>query len=230
MTMPQGPGGPQGYQGPQQGPPSQPGPVLANQPTQHLPVPGSGSPGANPQGSWPPGSGPWPQGQAGHPQGGPPTVQGTQPGGPGGPPVQFGPPSTTGHPRPQAATAIWILGAVSVVAIVAGLSIDENGRNAWDTVNAWGGLAIVGALLTMAPALGTASISTARAWQISACGAGALVLFWVLFVLPAAGSNTSLAVTVGVAAGVIATWIAPGRDQHAGELTDRSDQPRKNTW
>jgi hypothetical protein len=109
-----------------------------------------------------------------------------------------------------------VLGAVAVLGVVLGLSIAENGHNAWDSVNAWGGLAIAGALATLAPALGRgAGVSAQRAWQIAVCGAAALVLFWVLFVLPVVGSNTSLLTTVGVAAGVVAAWIAPGREDAA---------------
>ena len=43
-----------------------------------------------------------------------------------------------------------------------------------------------------------------------------LVLFWVLFTLPTVGSNTSLVTTVGAAAGIVAVWFAPGRDQQSG--------------
>ncbi len=106
-----------------------------------------------------------------------------------------------------------ILAFVSLAATVIGLSVDENGRNAWDSVHAWGGVAILGALLTFAPMVRSALNLTAhRAWQVAACGAAAFALFWVLFVLPDAGSNTSLVATVGAAAGIIAAWIAPGRE------------------
>jgi hypothetical protein len=117
----------------------------------------------------------------------------------------------------KAIAAVWTLGLISVAATVIGLTVKENGHNAWDSVHAWGGLAIAGAVLTLTPALGTSTgLSPHRAWQAAACGAAALVLFWVLFVLPAAGSNTSLVVTVGAAAGIVAAWIAPGREPVQG--------------
>jgi hypothetical protein len=125
---------------------------------------------------------------------------------------------------PKVISAIWALGLISIAGTVLGLSLDENGRNAWDSVNAWGGLAIAGAVATLTPALAQSmNISRERAWQAAVCGAGALLLFWVLFVLPNVGTNTSLLVTIGAAAGAIAAWIAPGRvpspdnrpDQHA---------------
>ena len=109
--------------------------------------------------------------------------------------------------------------------VVAGLSIDEDGANAWDTVHAWGGLAVLGALLTLAPMLSSSSLSPQRAWQISACGAAALACLGCCSSCPAPGSNTSLATTIGVAAGVIATWIAPGRENVSG-----GDRPRDHSW
>jgi hypothetical protein len=130
-----------------------------------------------------------------------------QPGGAGNPPAGPAP-----APKPKGAGAIALLGLVALVGVILGLSIAENGHTAWDSVNAWGGVAIAGALAVLAPALGrTVGLGPLRAWQVAVCGAGALVLFWVLFVLPSVGSNTSLLLTIGVAAGVIAAWIAPGR-------------------
>jgi hypothetical protein len=122
-------------------------------------------------------------------------------------------------PRPDAARhrAVWAFGLVSLAATVIGLSVEEDGRNFWDSVNAWGGLAILGAVLTLAPVLrSTLNLSAHRAWQVAAAGAGALGLFWVLFVLPAAGSNTSFVTTIGAAAGFGAVWIAPGRETESG--------------
>ncbi len=103
-----------------------------------------------------------------------------------------------------------------MLGVILGLSISENGVNAWQSVNAWGGVAVAGALAVLAPALGrSVGLGPQRAWQVAVCGAGALVLFWVLFTLPSVGSNTSLLTTIGVAAGVIAAWIAPGRAETA---------------
>lgn len=116
------------------------------------------------------------------------------------------------------------LALVGVVAVVVGLSLKENGTTGWQSVRAWGGLAVLGGLATLAPALGGSMMSPHRAWQVAACGAGALGLFWVLFVLPAVGSNTSLIVTIGTAAGVAAAWVAPGR------TTETESGPQHHTW
>jgi hypothetical protein len=188
---------------------------------------GQGYPGQHHQG--PPPQGPPPQG--------PPSTAAPPPGLPGAPTQQFqvgpggqwqpaGPPPKQPKPAkppvPKVISAIWVLGLISVAGTVAGLSIKEDGNNAWHSVHAWGGLAIAGALLTLAPAVaGSSNLTPQRAWQVATCGAGALLLFWVLFVLPAVGSNTSLVVTIGVAAGVIAAWIAPGREAEPGQRPDQ---------
>jgi hypothetical protein len=128
-------------------------------------------------------------------------------------------------PRPKGSGAVLVLGLVSVLGVVLGLSVAENGANAWDSVNAWGGVAIAGAVAVLAPALGRSrGLSVQRAWQVAVCGAGALVLFWVLFTLPSVGSNTSLLVTIGVAAGVVAAWIAPRDDSAAVAATSQQQQ------
>ncbi|WP_460606778.1 hypothetical protein [Jatrophihabitans fulvus] len=195
MTIPPAPYRPQ--QDPTQGFAGLPGPPpLPHQPAPQAPGGAGGMP---------------PTGRHGPGAGGPPQH-----------PPSFGPPSHTCAARAKGANAIWGLGLASAAAVIAGLSIPEDGATGWDTVHAWGGLAILGALLTLAP-VALSGLTAARAWQASVCGAGALVLFWVLFVLPAAGSNTSLVATVGVAAGVIATWIAPGREPVG-------DRPSRNTW
>lgn len=208
---PQGPGySPQHPQGqhpqgqPPQGPPS--GPIPAQHPGQH--------PAQHP-GQHPGQSAPTQQFQAG-------------PGGqwqPAGPP-----PKPHRPPVPKVISAIWALGLISIAGTVIGLSVNEKGANAWDSVHAWGGLAILGAALTLAPALaGSMNLTPQRAWQVATCGAGALLLFWVLFVLPSVGSNTSLIVTIGVAAGAIAAWIAPGRESGPGQRPDQHT-PDQHTW
>jgi hypothetical protein len=123
-------------------------------------------------------------------------------------------------PAVRGANVIWALGIVALAGVILGLSIDEDGRNAWDSVHAWGAVAIVGAVATLAPVLGLSlGRSAERLAMVAACGAGALVLFWVLFTLPAVGSNTSLLVTVGVAAGIIAAWIGAPRPVGAPRRT-----------
>ena len=113
--------------------------------------------------------------------------------------------------------ALTLFAAASLATVAIGVSVPEEGHNAWHTVKAWGGVALVAAALTFAPALGSALRLTAyRAWQVAAGGAGGLGLYWVLFVLPDIEKNTSLATTAGVAAGIVVAWIAPGRQPADG--------------
>ena len=149
-----------------------------------------------------------------YPQQGMPPQQGGQT-----PPPAYGPTQPTQYlppvappPTAEPHTAVWVLGLFSVLLVVLGITIDEGGSNAWHSVHAWGGLAIAGALLTLATVAGRSiGLGPQRAFQVAVAGAAALVLYWVLFVLPAVGSNMSLLTTLGVAAGVIAVWVAPGR-------------------
>jgi hypothetical protein len=142
-----------------------------------------------------------------------------------GPGYGYPPAGANGWPAPThqlpaaapGASTVWVLGLVAVIAVVAGLSISEDGRNAWDSVNAWGGLAVVGAILAAAGAWGpTFGLRGGRAPQLALVGAGLLGLFWVLLVLPSVGSNTSLVTTVGVLAGVAAAWKAQPDSGHGG--------------
>jgi hypothetical protein len=159
------------------------------------------------------------------PQGPPPEYAGPPPGyqPPGYPPPAYPPPGypPPRPPVPRVMIAIWTLAAISVAGVVLGLSLKEHDVNAWRIVHAWGAVAIIGAVLTAAPAFGAAAhVSPVRCWQVAVAGAAALAFFWILFVLPSVGSNTTLLATVGVVAGVAAAWIAPGRP-----AAEQSDPP-----
>jgi hypothetical protein len=190
-------------------PPGWSAPGAPDAPTQYLPISGSEDAGRRPPPEGPP---------PGHPAGPPrreraeyePIRQD-----PSGYPADHFPPAQLSRAtRSTARTAVWVLGLVSIAATVLGLTVKEDGHNAWSAVHAWGAVAILGAVLTLAPVVaGSAATSPRRAWQTAACGAAALGLFWVLFVLPSVGTNTSLLATIGVAAGIIAVWIGPGRQE-----------------
>jgi len=197
---PQPPAPPPGL--PQQGPPPQGSPLPG-----HRLDAGSGAPTAYLP-------------RQGAPQGPP---AGPPPGAPGAP----GAPHPGPHGAPHAAPAqppmsrlqlaVTLFAVASVAGVALGISVPEDGHNAWHSVKAWGGVALVAAVLTLAPALGSAlRLSAYRAWQIAAGGAAGLGLYWVLFVLPDISKNTSLITTLGVAAGIVVAWIAPGRQPGDG--------------
>ncbi|MGI8879503.1 MAG: hypothetical protein ACR2KJ_03130 [Jatrophihabitans sp.] len=183
----------------------------------------------------PPPGPPWGGGPGMPPPFGPPPGQPRGPSMPGQPmqgqpmhgqPMQGQPMPGQGHPMPggyrlqpmPAPSSVPLLstslGAASIVLIVLGMSIDEHSVNNWHNYKAWGGVAIAAAALTLAGLVAPKLGWTSRlGWQLSALGAGLLVFFWVLFVVPDIQKNTSLLLSLGVAAGVGAVWLAPGREQ-----------------
>jgi len=147
-----------------------------------------------------------------------------------GPPTAYIPRTEPPPPGSRLQLALTLFAAASLAAVAIGISVPEDGHNAWHTVKAWGGVALVAAALTFAPALGSAlRLTPYRAWQVAAGGAAGLGLYWVLFVLPDIGKNTSLATTVGVAAGIVVAWIAPGRHPADGPAGAHA-RPPGPTW
>lgn len=101
---------------------------------------------------------------------------------------------------------------VSITAMALAVSLKEDGTNGWDRVGVWAAFAIAAAVLTLAPVVrDNLNLSAGRAWHLGAVGAGGLVGYWILIVLPWIEQNVSFLATVGVAAGVWAVWRSPGR-------------------
>lgn len=133
------------------------------------------------------------------------------------------PDATGGTPAPAPAksgpninvSAPMVFGIVAVAAIVLATFIKETEISFWDQFGGlWSLFAIAAALLTLLPALRTVvNVGAELAWKLAAGGAVALVLWWVLFVLPNIGqpqvANLTFLATVGVAAGVLAVWTSP---------------------
>lgn len=185
-------------------------------PTQ--PAPGGPPPGyAGP----PPGqpAGP-PPGQPQHPQ----HPQHLQAGQPIAPPPGWNPAmGQPGQPGPTAAAGGTKLGApallsiVSIAAMALAVTIEEDSDNGWGRIGVWAGFAIFAAVLTLAPAIREqVNLTVEKAWQVGVAGAAGLAAFWVLFVLPSISMNVSFAATVGVVAGLLAAWMAPGRPAPSG--------------
>jgi hypothetical protein len=126
----------------------------------------------------------------------------------GYPAQQTGPAAAPAKPAPM---ALWLsLAAIALLAL--GLSLSEDGSNAWETVGVWGGFALAAAAATLAPLAADAfKLTPRRAWQIAAGGGIALAAFWVLLVLPSISQNVSFLSTLGCAAGCGAAWLSPGR-------------------
>lgn len=131
------------------------------------------------------------------------------------PPPGYGPPPGFAHPAPTSGVKVggavmWSL--LSIAAIALAVSLEEDGQNGWESIGVWAGFAIVAAVATLVPAVrSNLNIDATRAWQISVAGAVGLASFWVLFVLPVIERNVSFLATLGVVAGGLAAWLAPGR-------------------
>jgi len=119
-----------------------------------------------------------------------------------------------------------VLGVLAVVGVVLGLLLkvadksnpisNANGAagfakvRLWDTMGwTWAIVAIAAAVATLLPALRSlVNLDYELAVRIATVGAGTLVFWWVLFVLPRIELNTAFIATVGVAAGLGAAWYA----------------------
>ena len=117
-----------------------------------------------------------------------------------------------------------VLAFVSVTATVIGLSVDEDGRQRLGLGERMGRprgprrrahvrrrRCRSSLSLTAAPRLAGRRLRCRRARRCSGCCSSC----------PAAGRNTSLAPTIGAAAGIIAAWVAPGRDTGTGDKPPR---------
>lgn len=218
-------GQPGDQQGRPQGPPNQQGQS----------TPGQGAPGQ------PQSGGPWgPQGGQGQfggpqtpPQGGPqqggfgaPPQQGGAFGQPSGGPATSGPQQQQGQQGNGPATAPVsgnngmstgdvvriVLHVLALLLVVIGISIDMDGRESilWSDTWTWAGFATLMALAQGAALLPRSALSGAG-WAIGAVGAGGLLLFWTLLMLPMISTNMAFLVTLGTACATAGVLLSPDR-------------------
>lgn len=217
---------PQGQPADQQGRP-QGGPTNPS----GQPMPGQQTPGQHQPGSW--GS------PGGHQPGGPQQGSGqqTQPGGYGQGSAQgtygqggygqggYGQPAAAGASSTTAATPVsgssgmstaevvrLVLHIVALLLVVLGISLDldDRGGALWGDTWTWAGFATLMALLQGAAMLPKSALSGAG-WTLGAIGAGGLLLFWTLLMLPMISTNMAFLVTLGSACAVAAVLLSPDR-------------------
>lgn len=155
-----------------------------------------------------------------------PSAADTQPISVGPPPPPEGPPSggtpsAGGHaapappPRPTTSlspgTTRTVLHVLATVLVVVGITVPMDGFDVlWASSSTWAAFATLAAVAQLA-ALGGVSTLGGRAWTVGAAGAGGLVLFWTLLMLPAISTNMAFLVTLGTAAAVTAVLMSPDR-------------------
>lgn len=156
-------------------------------------------------------TGPGPQGQQGQThqaEPGPtttgPTTTGPTTAAPGGTPAQTGSTGTLGVVR-------IVLHVLALLLVVLGISLDLDDRGAmWSDTWAWAGFATLMAL-AQAAALLPRSATSGASWLIGAVGAGGLLLFWTLLMLPMISTNSAFLVTLGTACAVAGVLLSPDR-------------------
>lgn len=111
-----------------------------------------------------------------------------------------------------------VISGVAIVLLILALFLKESPQSGSPSVSlwsefgvAWSLFALAAAVLTLTPSFARVlNIGEPRAWQLAALGAGALVFWWVLFVLPAIDRNVSFLATLAVALAGVAVWLSPG--------------------
>ncbi|HET9658034.1 MAG TPA: hypothetical protein VFP72_21960, partial [Kineosporiaceae bacterium] len=105
-----------------------------------------------------------------------------------------------------------LLAAVAWPVMALGLFLPEGGTSAFERIPAWSVFALACLVAVGVGAFGGAQgPGTGRTWTIGAAGAGGLLAFWVLLVLPVISGNSGFALTLGTALAVAALWQTPGR-------------------
>ena len=117
---------------------------------------------------------------------------------------------------------VLLIGVAAVVLLVLSLFLTEDGVRLWSDLGVlWSLFALAMVLLTLLPSVRKlVNLSERQAWQIAAIAAGALVFWWVLFVLPVINRNVSFLATLAVAAAGVGVWLSPGNT-----LKDTADTP-----
>lgn len=116
--------------------------------------------------------------------------------------------------RPQEGTGSsgrTLLHVLALVLVVAGISLPLDGSGVlWQDSAAWAAFATAAAVAQVA-AVGSRGAMDGRAWWVGAAGAGGLLLFWTLLMLPVVSTNMAFLVTLGTAASVYGVLTSPDR-------------------
>lgn len=105
-----------------------------------------------------------------------------------------------------------VLHVLALLLVVLGISIDMDDRDSvlWSDTWTWAGFATLMALAQGAALLPRTALSGAG-WTIGAIGAGGLLLFWTLLMLPMISTNMAFLVTLGTACATAGVLLSPDR-------------------
>lgn len=134
------------------------------------------------------------------------------------PPQGPGSTTTTTTAAPKAGTTSTrdvvriVLHVLALVLVVLAISVDmdDRGGNLWGDTWTWAGFATLMALAQVAALLPRTALS-GTGWTVGAVGAGGLVLFWTLLMLPQISTNMAFLVTLGTACAVAGVLLSPDR-------------------
>ncbi|MCF6509800.1 hypothetical protein E9549_20740 [Blastococcus sp. MG754426] len=144
-------------------------------------------------------------------------------GGPTAPPAaaEEAPAEQPRAPRDRAPLVGAGLVALALVLLQLGLSLRFGTASAWSAIPLWSAFATACTVLGLAAfagALGLGRRLGARTgWRIAAGGLTGLAVFWVLVVLPGAGTDRGFLLTAALGALGGALWLATGRGGRAAE-------------
>lgn len=115
-------------------------------------------------------------------------------------------------PADRAALTGTVLGALGLVVLELGLALEFGLVRMWSALPTWSAFATLAALVALVPFVPSiGGLSRRQAWRVGAGGGIALLVFWVLVVLPGVASDQGFILTAGVALCAGALWLAPGR-------------------
>jgi hypothetical protein len=129
-------------------------------------------------------------------------------------PASSASPAPTIGPARSSAESSWpkLLAVAAWPALGAGLMLpDWPGGSLLSVVPSWSLFALLCLVLVTGAVLIGPGRRTTGSWRLGAVGAGGLMLFWVLLVLPGIATNAGFALTLATASVVAAMWLAPGR-------------------
>lgn len=92
-----------------------------------------------------------------------------------------------------------------------GLSWPESGDTGWSNYLLWAVFAAVASIGQLSSIAKSATSSPSQAWTAAALCTGALLVYWVLIVLPTITSNGGFLQTLGVGAAATSLWLTPRR-------------------